>query len=79
MDRTLVLWVVLHPTRSPTSSRCSPTLLRAIPAGSAKTLIPALGSSLGDVSYHVRKLSDAGLAVEVDKRQVRGALQSATG
>jgi DNA-binding transcriptional ArsR family regulator len=43
---------------------------------SPKTLTPLLGASLGDVSYHVRTLRDAGLLVEVDKRQVRGAMQT---
>jgi helix-turn-helix protein len=46
------------------------------PGWSAKTLAPVLGVSLGDTAYHVRTLRDAGLLVEVDKRQVRGATQT---
>jgi biotin operon repressor len=48
----------------------------ADPGWSAKTLTPMLGASLGDVSYHVRTLRDSGLLVEVERRQVRGAMQT---
>lgn len=43
---------------------------------SGKTLARALGAPLSVVSYHVRALRDAGLLTEVDRRQVRGAMQT---
>jgi DNA-binding transcriptional ArsR family regulator len=46
------------------------------PGWSAKTLTPVLGASLVDVSYHVRTLRDAGLLTEVERRRVRGAVQT---
>jgi DNA-binding transcriptional ArsR family regulator len=66
----------LHPLRIAILEQMLSNPPEGDPGWSAKTLIPALGASLGDVSYHVRALRDAGLLVEVGRRQVRGAVQT---
>jgi biotin operon repressor len=65
-----------HPLRMAILERLQSKPPKGDQGWSAKTLTPMLGSSLGDVAYHVRALRNAGLIVEVDRRQVRGAVQT---
>jgi DNA-binding transcriptional ArsR family regulator len=68
VDETLVR-VVAHPLRVQALS-----ILTERPA-SPKELAAALGSPVGNVSYHVRELEEAGMIELVEEKKRRGAIE----
>lgn len=66
----------IHPVRLAILERMMSPAPAGDPGWSASTLAAALDLALAPTSHHVRVMRDRGWLVELNRRQVRGAVQT---